>query len=98
MLHHQRKCIAYTCSITNALTSTMIQTAVNTFVAGIPQTMGIVLQPYFSSPSISSISFITSLINEMMKAKLAYTIANLNNLEILRLKTVSALTLTVTGK
>src|SRR6478735_8753928 len=35
--------------------------------------MGIVLQPYFLSPSISSISFIASRIREITKAKPVYS-------------------------
>ncbi len=68
--------------MTKAAINTINQTAVKTFAAGMPQTIGMVLQPYLASPSISSISFITSLIKEMIKAKAAYKMASLNNLLI----------------
>src|SRR5665647_16262 len=60
--------------------STTIHTPANTFETGNPHTMGMVLHLYLRSPSISSISFITSRINEIIKAKPAYTKDTFNNL------------------
>src|SRR5687768_9728227 len=57
----------------------IIHTAMYTFVAFTPQTIGMVRQPYFASPGISSISFIASRINETIKAKPAYKKANRKN-------------------
>src|SRR5215217_7258471 len=44
-----------------------------------PETIGSVLQPYFASPSMSSISLIASLIKEIIKAKPAYKKESLKN-------------------
>ena len=52
--------------------STASHTPTKTFVTGIPQTIGIVLQPHFASPNISSMSLITSRIREIIKAKPVY--------------------------
>jgi hypothetical protein len=46
-------------------------------VAVKPHTIGMVLQPYFASPTLSSTSLITSLMSEIIKAKEAYKTVSL---------------------
>ena len=77
ILNHQPYCNTYICSITSVVINTINHTATKTLLAFNPQTIGIVLQPYFLSPSMSSISFITSRIKEMINANPPYKIANL---------------------
>ena len=63
------------------MTTTINQTATYTFVGINPHTIGKVLHPNFSSPSISSISFNASLTNVKINAKAAYNNINLKNLK-----------------
>ena len=53
-----------------------------------PQTMGIVVHPYFLSPIISSISFTASRISDITKAKPAYKIPNLKILELMKYRVI----------
>ncbi len=57
----------------------IIQTATYTLVAFTPHTIGMVRQPYRASPGMSSMSFIASRINDMIKAKPAYKKAKRNS-------------------
>ena len=80
-LGHQPKGKTYNWMIANVMTTTINQTATYTLVGIKPHTMGKVLHPNFSSPSISSISFNASLTNVKINAKAAYNNINLKNLK-----------------
>ena len=81
-LHHQPKGITTNCMINKTAITTISHTDKYTLVGFKPHLIGKVVQPNFSSPSISSKSLSASLTKVRIKAKALYNKVSFANLKL----------------